>query len=173
MARPCEVEMKRASVKHGVPLGILYSVGLTETGRRGSLQPFAMNVDGRAIFSRTKTEAALLFREAQARGAKLIDLGCLQINHHFHGDKFRSVEHMLDPRANVDYAAAFLSQLKQRHDTWTMAIARYHAGPTNDPAHRRYVCRVITNMVATGFGNWTPRAEQYCRQRHASKEGAD
>ena len=43
-----------------------------------------------------------------------------------------------------------------------MAVARYHAGPNNDPAQKRYVCRVITNMVATGFGRWTPEARQFC-----------
>ena len=29
----CEREMARAALKHGVPLGMLYAVGLTETGR--------------------------------------------------------------------------------------------------------------------------------------------
>jgi hypothetical protein len=38
--------MVRASHKHGVPLGMLYAVGLTETGRGDSLRPFALNVDG-------------------------------------------------------------------------------------------------------------------------------
>ena len=28
-ARPCEREMARASQQHGIPLGILYAVGLT------------------------------------------------------------------------------------------------------------------------------------------------
>ena len=45
--------------------------------------------------------------------------------------------------------------LKDRHDTWSMAVARYHAGPDNDPAQKQYVCHVIANMVATGFGKWT------------------
>ena len=44
-----------------------------------------------------------------------------------------------------------------------MAVARYHAGPNNDPAQKKYVCRVIANMVATGFGQWTPEASAFCR----------
>ena len=67
----------------------------------------------------------------------------------------RSVEQMFEPAANVDYAARFLKELKAREGSWTMAVARYHAGPDNDPAQKRYVCRVIANMVATGFGAWT------------------
>jgi hypothetical protein len=34
----CEREMTRAAALHGVPLNVLYSVGLTETGR-GELSP--------------------------------------------------------------------------------------------------------------------------------------
>ena len=54
--------------------------------------------------------------------------------------------------------------LKHRHDTWSMAVARYHAGPDNDPAQKQYVCRVIANMVATGFGKWTGNARTFCNQ---------
>jgi hypothetical protein len=32
--------------KYQIPEGILYSVGLTETGRKGSLYPYAMNIEG-------------------------------------------------------------------------------------------------------------------------------
>ena len=79
----------------------------------------------------------------------------MQINHHYHSGHFRSLGDMLDPKQNVDYAARFLLTLKHRHDTWSMAVARYHAGPDNNPAQKQYVCRVIANMVATGFGQWT------------------
>jgi soluble lytic murein transglycosylase-like protein len=167
----CEREMMRASAKYGVPLGMLYSVGLTETGRRGSLQPYAMNVEGRAVFANSAAEAVQYFEEARRAGAKLIDLGCMQINHHYHRDQFSSVESMLNPRDNVEYAARFLSELKARHETWTMAIARYHAGPDNDPAQKRYVCRVIANMVATGFGQWTPNARSFCSDDPGLKPG--
>ena len=68
---------------------------------------------------------------------------------------------MLDPHRNVDYAARFLVTLHARHETWSMAVARYHAGPDNDPAQKRYVCRVIANMVATGFGKWTGNARTF------------
>ena len=161
-AGQCEREMMRASSKYGVPLGMLYSVGLTETGRRGSLQPYAMNVEGKAVFSNSAAEAIQRFEEASRGGARLIDLGCMQINHLYHRENFSSLEGMLNPRTNVEYAARFLRELKARHETWTMAVARYHAGPNNDPAQKRYVCRVIANMVATGFGQWTPGARTFC-----------
>ena len=159
---PCEGAILRASARYGVPAGILYAVGLTETGRKGSLQPNALNIQGKAVFAKSRVEAVRLFEQARRNGAKLIDLGCMQINHHYHSAHFRSVADMLDPDRNVDYAARFLVQLKASHTTWSMAVARYHAGPDNDPAQKRYVCRVIANMVATGFGKWTPTAKTFC-----------
>ncbi|MBV2184322.1 MAG: transglycosylase SLT domain-containing protein, partial [Rhizobium sp.] len=139
----CEREIQAAAAKYAIPEGILYSVGLTETGRKGSLQPFAMNVEGKPMFFDSEAEALSAFVNARREGAKLIDIGCMQINQHFHGENFSSVQAMFNPRANVEYAARFLSNLRDRHETWTMAVARYHAGPNNDPAQKRYVCRVI------------------------------
>ena len=159
----CEREILAAAAKYDIPAGILYSVGLTETGRKGSLQPYALNVEGKAYFGANRDEALRTFEAARAGGAKLIDLGCMQINHHFHGDQFASPAEMFDPHKNVEYAAAFLARLHARHETWTMAVARYHAGPNNDPAQKRYVCRVIANLVATGYGSWTPNAKQFCQ----------
>lgn len=126
------------------------------------MRPYALNIEGRAFIAKNVEEAVAEFKRARDRGAKLIDLGCMQINHHYHSTHFRSVRDMLDPRRNVDYAARFLSRLKRDHSTWAMAVARYHAGPNNAPAHKRYLCRVIANMVATGFGKWTPRAREFC-----------
>lgn len=158
----CEREIAAAAVKYGVPEGILYSVGLTETGKRGSLQPWALNIEGKAVFAASREDALTVFADARNRGARLIDLGCMQINHHYHGDQFSDPEQMLNPRRNVEYAAKFLSRLHAKHVTWTMAVARYHAGPDNDPAQKRYVCRVISNLVATGYGKWTANASQFC-----------
>ena len=159
----CEREMMAASEAEGVPLGVLYAVGLTETGRKGSLHPYALNIEGRTVFAGSPEEALGEFEAARASGKTLIDLGCMQINHHFHGDRFASPAEMFDPRKNVEYAASFLARLHARHETWTMAVARYHAGPNNDPAQKRYVCRVIANLVATGYGSWTANAKQFCQ----------
>lgn len=158
----CESEITAAAAKYNIPAGILYSVGLTETGRKGSLQPYAMNIEGKAIFASSAEEVLSRFAEARAQGAQLIDLGCMQINYHFHGENFASPSEMLDPKKNVEYAARFLANLHSRHETWTMAVARYHAGPNNDPAQKQYVCRVIANLVATGYGKWTPNAAAFC-----------
>ncbi len=161
--RLCERQMQRAAHQYGVPLGILYAVGLTETGRKNSLHPYALNVAGRSYFAKSAPEALAAIKRARNRGIRLIDVGCMQINIHYHLDKFSSVKAMLDPAQNVNYAARFLSELKQREKSWTMAVARYHAGPNNDPAQKRYVCRVIHNIVASGYGRWTPNSLKFCK----------
>jgi soluble lytic murein transglycosylase-like protein len=161
----CEAEIAAAAEAYGIPVGILHSVGLTETGRKGTLQPYALNIEGRAVYAETLQGALAEFARARAGGARLIDLGCMQINHHYHHDQFSSVAAMLTPRENVRYAARFLSELRSRHESWTMAVARYHAGPDNDPAQKRYVCRVIANLVATGHGAWTPDARSFCEDQ--------
>jgi hypothetical protein len=63
----CEREMTRASALHGVPLNVLYSVGLTETGSRGELSPYDMNVDGQAVHSTSLAEAMARFAQAKGR----------------------------------------------------------------------------------------------------------
>lgn len=162
-AQICEREMVMAAAAEQVPLGVLYAVGLTETGRKGSLHPYALNIEGKAVFAASRQDALKAFADARRRGKTLIDLGCMQINHHYHGAEFASVSAMLEPRQNVRYAARFLKQLRAREGNWTMAVARYHAGPDNDPAQKRYICAVIRNLVATGFGAWTPGARKFCR----------
>ncbi|MFZ0572970.1 MAG: transglycosylase SLT domain-containing protein [Rhodomicrobium sp.] len=158
----CEREMSQAAIKYGVPLGILFAVGLTETGIDGSLHAYALNLEGNTVYSLSKTQAVERFNAAKAGGMKLIDVGCMQLNYYFHGDRFSSVEDMLDPHKNVDYAARFLSGLRAREGSWTMAVARYNAGRNNDPGQRRYVCRVLERLVKSGFGAWTANSAAFC-----------
>ncbi len=160
----CEREMARAAKLHGIPLGILFAVGLTETGRRGVLYPYALGADGQTVFAKNLDDAVANFEAMRRRGLKLIDLGCMQINHHYHGEKFDSVRAMFDPARNVDYAARFLKELKQREGSWTMAVARYNAGPNNQPAQKRYVCLIVGHLVSSGFGAWTDKARALCQK---------
>ena len=104
----CEREMTRASAETGVPLNVLYSVGLTETGGGGELGAYDLNVDGRAVHADTLHEALARVAAAEAQGARFIDVGCMQINIHFHARRFASLAAMFDPAGNVDYAANLL-----------------------------------------------------------------
>lgn len=159
----CEREIAAAARRYDIPLAVFYAVGLNETGSHGRLQPFSMNIDGRAVPNSSLDQALHAFQAAKAAGARMIDIGCMQINHHYHGANFPSLTAMFDPARNIDYAARFLRELKEREKTWTMAVARYNAGPDNNPAQKKYVCAVVGKMVSSGFGAWTPQARTFCQ----------
>lgn len=154
--------MTSAARAEHIPLSVLYSVGLTETGRRGRLQPYALDIDGATVVAANLPDALRRVRRAQANGAKFIDVGCMQINIRWHGRDFTSLAAMFNPRRNVDYAAHFLKRLRAREPSWTLAVARYNAGPDNDGAQKKYVCAVIGNMVRSGLGAWTDNARKFC-----------
>ena len=159
----CEREMTRAAALHGVPLNVLYSVGLTETGRRGELSPYDMNVDGQAVHSANLAEAMARFAQAKGRGAKFIDIGCMQINHRFHGADFRSLSEMFDPARNVEYAAKFLENASRRRGQLDAGRGALQRRAGNPAAEKTYVCSVIRKMIASGFGQWTANARALCQ----------
>ena len=168
----CEREMMQAAKKYDIPLGILFAVGLTETGINGHLHANALNLQGDTVYSLDKQQAMQRFRAAKASGMRLIDIGCMQLNYFYHGDRFSSVEEMFDPHKNVDYAARFLKELKQSEGSWTLAVGRYNAGRNNDPAQKRYVCKVLAHLAESGFGGWTSRSAAFCENEAAAAKTA-
>jgi soluble lytic murein transglycosylase-like protein len=161
----CEKHISAASAAQDVPMGLLYAVALTETGSGGQLQPFALNIEGEPFLAKSAAEAISVFQLAREDEKQLIDLGCMQINYYYHHAAFRTVDDMFDPKQNVNYAAKLLKNLRQKHGSWTEAVARYHASPKNRKAQHRYVCKVLNNMVATNFGGWTPAAKAFCEAK--------
>lgn len=141
---------------------MLYAVGLTETGKKGSLHPYALNIEGTTVFTASQAAALEQFALARKRGKKLIDLGCMQVNHHYHGANFNSVSDMIDPLKNIRYAAKLLKSLRQSEGSWTAAVAKYHCSDRKPAEQKRYICAVVANLVATGFGKWTPEARANC-----------
>ncbi len=168
----CEREMMQAAKKYSIPLGILFAVGLTETGIGGHLHANALNLQGDTVYSLDRQQAMQRFRAAKASGMRLIDIGCMQLNYFYHGDRFSSVEEMFDPHKNVDYAARFLKELKQSEGTWTLAVGRYNAGKNNDPAQKRYVCRVLAHLAKSGFGAWTSQSAAFCESESGAAKTA-
>lgn len=160
--KTCEQHLAAISQSEGVPLGVLYAVGLTESGKKGRLHPYALNIEGTTVFTQNRKEALAVFQKARSEGKKLIDLGCMQVNHHYHGKQFASVSEMIEPESNIIYAARLLKSLRLSEGSWTAAVARYHASSKVPKEQKRYVCAVVNNLVATGFGSWTPQARSLC-----------
>jgi hypothetical protein len=100
--------------------------GMTIDGRFVAW-PWTINVEGRGMRFRSSSEALAFFREQHALGRSNIDLGCFQINHHWHGEKFTSAARILDPASGARYAAGFLKDLYQEFGNWTDAVGAYHS----------------------------------------------
>lgn len=127
----CVDAAARGAEISGVPFKILLAVTLTETGRSigGTLRPWpwALNVDGESLWLESAEDALAAAESALAAGRRNFDLGCFQINHRWHGDRFASLGAMLDPAANAAYAAGFLADLYAQSGSWPDAVADYHS----------------------------------------------
>lgn len=130
-ARLCDTAAQAAAQRHGVPLDVMRAIALVETGRKlnGQMEPWpwAIHAEGRSHWPITRNQALALVEDARARGMRNIDLGCFQINLHWHGDRFASLDDMIDPERNADYAARLLKQHKARLGTWEAAAGAYHS----------------------------------------------
>lgn len=130
-AQLCEAAAARASAATGVPLTVLRAIALAESGRAdgGDTRPWpwAVNYGGDGRWYDTREAADLAATERQSLGASNIDLGCFQLNYHWHGAAFPSISAMLEPDSNAMYAAEFLRGLYAETGSWSDAAAAYHS----------------------------------------------
>jgi len=123
--------------KHGIPAGLLQAISRIESGRKDSkgqivAWPWTVNVQGKGHYFPTKEAAIVAVRKMQLQGIRSIDVGCMQINLHFHPDAFKNLNEAFEPSQNVAYGALFLAKLKKEHASWQAAVAHYHSA---NPAH--------------------------------------
>ncbi len=127
----CDRAAVSASRSKGVPIDVLRAVARTETGRPGGngLQPWpwTVNMEGTGRWFDTLDEARAYVFLNFKNGARSFDIGCFQINYKWHGDAFRSIDDMFDPKINAQYAATFLTELYQEFGNWSDAVGAYHS----------------------------------------------
>jgi len=116
-----------------LPTGLLAAIGIVESGRRGPtgmfpiIWPWTINAEGRGFYQPSKLAAVGMVRALQSRGARLIDVGCFQVDLFYHPDAFASLEEAFDPDANARAAARILSLGRFSSTGWDGAIAAYHS----------------------------------------------
>ena len=170
----CHREISRTERMMNLPTQLLDSVALTESGRwskaaqRRIAWPWTLNANGKGYYLNSKAEAVAKVRELQGAGIRSIDVGCMQVNLYFHKDAFSSIEMALEPAYNVRYAGKFLTQLKQRHRTWSNAVGYYHSGTPE--LHNRYRLRVLQTWRETRRTYAARIPAQALRQRYALLE---
>lgn len=135
-ARPeslCAAQTMAQERAAGLPDHLLTAISLVESGRWSPdlkariAWPWTVMAEGRGRVFPTKAQAIAEVRALQARGVRNIDVGCMQVNMHYHGDAFGSLEEALDPAANVAYAVTFLSKLREETGSWAKAVTAYHS----------------------------------------------
>lgn len=139
----CEQVAARVARESGVPVDVLAALTLTETGRRqdGVLRPWpwAVNAEGAGMWFDDPRQALDFATARVAAGRTNVDIGCFQLNFHWHGGNFASMAEMFDPLANARYAADFLHQLYAETGDWRAAAGMFHSRRPEDAA--RYLTR--------------------------------
>ena len=129
----CAAAVSRQERRHGIPKRLLTAISHIESGRwdadsgKGSAWPWTVTAQGKGRFFPTKAAAIAEVRRLQANGITSIDVGCMQVNLHFHPDAFPNLTAAFDPARNADYAASFLTALKKDHKSWRQAVQHYHS----------------------------------------------
>lgn len=123
-----------------IPSGLLVAVALVESGLDGSPHPFAMSVQGRAIYASSAKDASRFLRDKKGELRSNTYVGCMQLSVSTHRSKFSPVERMVEPRENVWYAGRLLVRLHGEEGNWRSALARYNGGSMRSA--QEYVCKV-------------------------------
>ncbi len=129
----CERAVTRWERISSVPNKLLHAISMAESGkwskrdRRVRAWPWTVTSGGPGSYFATKREALAEVRRLQARGVTNIDVGCMQVNLHFHGHNFGSIEEAMDPDLNAAYAAKFLTNLRRNANNWGEAAGHYHS----------------------------------------------
>jgi hypothetical protein len=132
LVQDCERIAEVAAMDRGLPPHVLPAIARTESGYapEGEARrawPWTLNVQGKPHYFGSKSEALKHLQAVLADGIRNVDVGCMQINYRWHGEKFRSLDSMLDPAVNVAYAALYLESLERRTGSWDKAIQHYHS----------------------------------------------
>lgn len=145
----CRQAIQAAERSSGVPSQLMAAIGRVESGRadaQGVIHPWpwTINAEGAGQYFETKDAALAAVRALQASGVRSIDVGCMQVNLHYHPTAFSSLEQAFDPATNAAYAARYLNELYATTRDWGRATAFYHsATPERGENYQRRVAAAL------------------------------
>ena len=164
----CERHINEAERALDIPSQLLQAIGLVESGvwnearGRSIAWPWTVYAQKHGRRFANKAEAVAEVRRLYNQGVRNIDIGCMQVNLHYHGQAFDSLEGVFDPAHNVAYAALLLKSLYRDARSWSTAIARYHSWTPK-------LARLYRNKVKSAWG--TARRAAYEDRRLAEEDG--
>ena len=127
--------------QHNIPSGLLLAIAKVES----NVEAYALNIQGKPVIKNNKTQAASLVYQALEEGITNIDVGVMQLNVKWHKENFSSIEEMLDPKANIEYAASFLLKLHKKYGDWHKAVRFYHS--STHEYHRKYSKKITLAWI--------------------------
>ena len=129
--------IKNTEQQYSIPSGLLMAIATIESG----MNAYAVNVNGKSVLASNSREASSFIANARSHGISNIDVGIMQLNYRWHASGFASMQEMLNPQKNIEYAASFLLRLKKQHGTWHKALRYYHSAKPEH--HRKYSRKVV------------------------------
>lgn len=144
-AEPVPSGYRRIAAEYGVPAAILYAIGLTESKRRINVGgrrverpwPWTLNVGGKGHYYETREDAWQALEAFRAQGRRSIDIGLMQVNWHYNGDRLKNPYSALDPYYNLRVAAQILRDCHEASGDWWAAVGCYHSPGKTQAARQR------------------------------------
>lgn len=138
--KTCKAHISEQEKAKGIEPGLLEAIALIES----KLNPHVVNACGRAHHFKSTTEAANFVKKKQQEGVRNISVGPMQLHVPSHRHNFKTLEAMIDPKHNIEYAAKLFKRLKRQTGSTEAAVKLYHS--PNPEANEAYKTRV--------FGAW-------------------
>lgn len=138
-----------------IPPPVLYAVGMVESRRpsfAGNLPwPWTLNVEGTAEFYPSRREAWFALQK-HIKQKRLVDIGLMQVNWHWHKERLGTPWKALDPHFNLTTGARILREQYDASGDWMIAAGRYHAprNATRAQQYRERVERVLKDIRYEG-----------------------
>jgi hypothetical protein len=133
--------IREAEKKYGIPKGLLQSIVITES----DIHPWTVNSSKGFLYAKNKEEALERIKELISQGVTNIDIGLTQINYRWHMKNFSTIEEILEPKNNIEYAAKLLVKLQDEHKEWHLATAYYHS--YNPVYYKEYFKKVLLRWL--------------------------
>lgn len=156
----CLDHLIQAENQYKIPRGLMVAIALIESGRNGVPQPHALSHNGHTTYAGSSRVAAKMLRDRKGHLHSDMYVGCMQLSLYHHGKHFQPVEKIVDPAANVMYAARYIKRLRAERGGWSEALVAY-AGATGERSHE-YVCKVWRNLNELDTGSARKLHSSYC-----------
>lgn len=142
--------------EYGIPPVILYSIALTESGKRFQGErlpwPWTVNHAGKGIYFASREEAYQYLSQLVSQGQTNFDVGLMQVNWRWNSNVFGSLWEALDPYENLRGGAAILQSHYVRLGSFEDAVGAYYSpgNATRAGAYRERVRGALAGVLNQG-----------------------